>query len=113
MGEWLQINGDAIYSTVPWSLAQNDTSTPGVWYTASKSRSDKIYAILTTWTGTNVTLGSVIVKPDSKLSIGMLGMKGNLPWKKAAGTKQGIIVEMPRKDETMSKWAWTLVIKGI
>ncbi len=31
MGEWLRINGDAIYSTVPWTK-QNDTITSGVWY---------------------------------------------------------------------------------
>jgi len=30
LGEWLGINGDAIYETVPWTV-QNDTLTPGVW----------------------------------------------------------------------------------
>jgi alpha-L-fucosidase len=31
MGEWLCINGEAIYSSVPW-IFQNDTVTPNVWY---------------------------------------------------------------------------------
>jgi alpha-L-fucosidase len=30
MGEWLEINGDAIYNSVPWKF-QNDTLTPDVW----------------------------------------------------------------------------------
>ena len=30
MGTWLKINGDAIYSSVPWKK-QNDTITKGIW----------------------------------------------------------------------------------
>jgi len=31
MGEWLGINGEAIYTTVPWTV-QNDTLTSDVWF---------------------------------------------------------------------------------
>ena len=30
MGHWMNINGEAIYSSTPW-IHQNDTTTPGVW----------------------------------------------------------------------------------
>lgn len=29
-GEWLAVNGEAVYSSKPWR-AQNDTLTKGVW----------------------------------------------------------------------------------
>lgn len=46
-GEWLAYNGDAIYSTSPWTK-QNDTYTKDVWYTKSK-RSDNIYITFFNW----------------------------------------------------------------
>ena len=30
LGKWLSVNGDAIYSSRPWSF-QNDTINPDVW----------------------------------------------------------------------------------
>ena len=32
MGSWLKVNGEAIYSTVPWPAAQKDTLTKNVWW---------------------------------------------------------------------------------
>lgn len=45
MGKWLAINGEAIYSSRPWT-AQNDSSTPGVWYT---TKDQAVYAIVLFW----------------------------------------------------------------
>ena len=35
MGAWLDINGEAIYDTVPWKV-QNDSAAGDIWYTANK-----------------------------------------------------------------------------
>jgi len=39
MGRWLKINGEGIYGSVPW-IYQNDTITPGVWYTRQQEASN-------------------------------------------------------------------------
>ena len=31
LGNWLSVNGEAIYSSKPWKY-QNDTANPNVWY---------------------------------------------------------------------------------
>ena len=43
IGKWLQVNGEAIYSTVPTPVYTNDTK--NVWFTASKDGKN-IYAII-------------------------------------------------------------------
>ncbi len=35
VGDWLTINGEAIFGTHPYVVAQNDSVTSGVWYTAA------------------------------------------------------------------------------
>ena len=49
MGQWLEVNGAAIYGSRPW-LCQNDTVSSNVWYT-SKPSGGSVYAIVTLWPG--------------------------------------------------------------
>ncbi|KAG6440413.1 hypothetical protein O3G_MSEX001294 [Manduca sexta] len=68
LGDWLAINGEAIYNTSPWD-SQNDTLNGDVWYTCTKttynarnpiakpSRSDTVtavYAIFLKWPGNSI-----------------------------------------------------------
>ena len=104
MGEWLDINGEAIYASDPW-IAQNDTLTPGVWYTASKDLT-KVYVMLTFWpAGGQVQLGSVSSNLVSTLQL--LGSTGTATWNPAS---PGITVRLPPLESVSSKWAYTIVI---
>ncbi|KAF0294882.1 Alpha-L-fucosidase [Amphibalanus amphitrite] len=101
MGEWLGINGEAIYSSKPWTV-QNDTTTSGVWYT---QRDGSVYAIVLDWPAADgVVLGSVELPADAKVA--MLGYTEPLQWTQAA--KGGVQVKFPDLAKVSSRWAWVL-----
>ncbi|KAJ8882388.1 hypothetical protein PR048_014195 [Dryococelus australis] len=52
MGSWLKVNGEAIYSTRPWTY-QNDSVSGDVWYTRKKN-GPAVYAIFLNWPEDNV-----------------------------------------------------------
>lgn len=83
MGNWLQINGEAIYESRPWTY-QSDTMTRGVWYTmkintnhnSSRSRSRiNVFAIVLKYPyDTNaVYLSSLGGKFDTETTVELLG----------------------------------------
>lgn len=77
MGNWLEINGEAIYGSRPWKY-QNDSLKPGVWYT---EKSGVVYSIILNWPNKNLLkLESVKEIFDSSASteITLLGNSDNL-----------------------------------
>ena len=78
MGNWLAVNGEAIYNTQPW-VYQNDSLTENIYYTEPKtSEIPTVYAILLDWPKSNlINLGSLygkfkstqvqLISPDGSL----------------------------------------------
>lgn len=75
LGKWLEINGEAIYESRPWTV-QNDTVSQ-VWYT---SKPDTVYAISLEWPSySRLLLGSVAqLFNSSATTVEVIGYTGKL-----------------------------------
>ncbi|KAJ8038027.1 Alpha-L-fucosidase [Holothuria leucospilota] len=109
-GEWLAVNGEAVYSSKPWR-AQNDTLTKGVWYTM---KNPIVYAFVLDWPEDNVLdLGSPV--PSAETIVTMLGVETPLQWEK--GTKPGvnITIHFPvlAGPQMPCDYAWILKMQGV
>jgi len=76
VGEWLRVNGEAIYKTRPRAVFQDGED---VWFTSSKD-GGTVYAISLKWTGRIFTVRSVRPRPGS--AVQMLGVETSLNWER-------------------------------
>lgn len=108
MGDWLKINGEAIYESRPWQR-QNDTINKSVWYT---SKGDVVYAIILkpvsggqVWVG---ALSSKNIGPATEMTI--LGSDEALAFK---SDSIGTLISIPVIRSPENKVAITAKITGL
>ena len=102
LGNWLRINGEAIYATRPWQRAEGSTSENiPVRFTQKESR---VYAILLGIPkSSSITLQSVTLKPNS--NVYLLGYPEALPWSQQ---NADVLINLPPK--LPAKFALSLVL---
>lgn len=112
MGQWLSINGESIYQSVPWTY-QNDTVTPNIWYTSKIAEDLSVvsYAIVLNWPSTNtLQLGAPTTTVTTVVT--MLGYGDPLSW--TPGSEgQGISIQFPNLVPDQLPWAWVLKLEGL
>lgn len=97
-GGWLEVNGEAIYSTRAMPLHWNDTASSFVRYTRSKDNSTVYAMALTGFGGPQklpdmIKLACVMPKPGSTIT--MLGEAAPVKWTTVGSGGGGVILTLP------------------
>src|SRR5690606_36384205 len=124
IGEWLALNGEAIYGTRPWKVfGEGPTQVTEGQFTDTKrspftgqdirftTKGDTLYAIALAWPGNSITIKSLSSTAGlwggDITDVQLLGHQGNLDWQR---NEEGLTIQMP--DQSPCQHAFVFKIKG-
>ena len=74
IGDWLEVNGEAIYGTRPW---KNKSETKSLFFTKKLKH---LFVICTRWPELQIEIEGIQTTKDTKISL--IGYDGNVEWEK-------------------------------
>ena len=103
IGEWLKVNGEAIYGTDYWKTYGEDS----IRFTRKGDHT--LYAIAMEWPSEQATIKSLDEDMDGEVqSVSMLGIDGELDWKISA---EGLTIETPSEKPCEHAYAFKISLK--
>ncbi|MEF8788085.1 MAG: alpha-L-fucosidase [Planctomycetota bacterium] len=104
VGNWLEVNGEAIYGTRPWSVAEEGQ----VRYTKKEGA---VYAICLEWPGDTLALQNLGGTGDETevSSVELLGHDGELDWERDA---DALTIDVPSDKPCRHAYAFKIRISG-
>jgi alpha-L-fucosidase len=105
LGCWLKINGEAIYSSRPWTISSDND----MFFTRSKD-AGFVYIICLHWPDEVLNVNDL--KPVSGSKITMLGTTKQLAWKQnGPNINISIPVDLQEEDKRPCKYGWVLKVQ--
>jgi len=105
LGNFLSINGEAVYSSSPWTKVQNQTDI-GAFYTTNNNN---LYVLMAPWpTASSINLISN-PKPGPSASVVALGDNTPLTF---SSTGNSLKIDLPEKSSTMDPYGLVLRLSG-
>ena len=105
MGEWLSVNGEAIYGTHTWDKSKNQNQDDGLFFTA---KGNDLYVIMTRWPQENISIEGI----SSLASACLLG--SDIPIETSVLSKQ-LIIDFSNicPQKLPGKHAWVIKLEQV
>lgn len=103
LGEWMDINGEAIYGTRMYAVYGEGEN---IRFTQTKDSAVR-YVFLFTYPTGKVVLNNLRIAPGSKVSL--LGAGSRIPFKRKENCTE---LTLPKKLEQSGKWVWVLKVEA-
>jgi len=110
IGQWLDVNGEAIYGTRAWTSQQEPAPYNSTYYTLSSNGT--VNAIFIDWPSDGkLTLTLPVTSPSTQVSF--IGYEGQIEWTSSGSS--GLVVSLPMLDinTNPSPYAWVLTLNNV